>query len=172
MTSRAQDVAHFLSLRFEHLWPSLCFFDLQRLLYLAQGWHLAGGRGVLFVEPLVAHRAAPMVPSVKGLFPLAEMLPKPNLTQMDMKFLDTFCYSYGKSEPTVMRRQVEAQHSAWNLALSVNGEGSLISLQSMESAFRLSLFNFAENALSKKRLGPDEQSWRTGTLQSNVLSLV
>ena len=48
MTSRAQDVALYLSNHFSQVWENFGFFDLQRLLYLAQGWHLARGVGCFF----------------------------------------------------------------------------------------------------------------------------
>ena len=74
MTSRAQDVAIYLSHHFHAVWDQFGFFDLHRLLYLAQGWHIASGRGLLFDGTITAHRSAPLSGSVKGLVPLEEML--------------------------------------------------------------------------------------------------
>ena len=38
MTNKAQHVALYISNHFQYVWESVGFFDLQRLLYLAQGW--------------------------------------------------------------------------------------------------------------------------------------
>ena len=98
MASRAEDVAIYLSQHFHHVWDSFGFFDLQRLLYLAQGWHLASGRGLLFPETIGAHRAAPLVGAVEGGVPMHDMIPTPELADTDEDFLDSFCITYGVAD--------------------------------------------------------------------------
>lgn len=145
MTSRAQDVAIYLSHHFHHAWEGFGFFDLQRLLYLAQGWHLASGRGVLFTETIGAHKAAPLTYSVKGLLPMEEMLPHPELAPADEDFLDSFCLTYGVADRDAVKRQVDREDSAWRLAQLVGGEGATIPPQLMEATFRLMLLDHAES---------------------------
>ena len=116
MTSRAQDVAIYLSNHFQQAWESFGFFDLQRLLYLAQGWHLATGRGPLFSETIGAHRSAPLTYTVKGLLPMHEMLPHPVLAEDDEDFLETFCRTYGVADRGAVQRQVDREDGAWRLA--------------------------------------------------------
>jgi hypothetical protein len=141
MTSRAQDVAIYLSHHFHHAWEGFGFFDLQRLMYLAQGWHLAGGRGLLFSETIGAHKAAPLTYSVKGLLPMEEMLPHPELTAEDEEFLDSFCITYGVADRGAVRRQVDREDGAWRLAQLTGGEGATIPPQLMEATFRLMLLD-------------------------------
>lgn len=145
MASRAQDVAIYLSHHFHHAWDGFGFFDLQRLLYLAQGWHLASGRGVLFPETIGAHRSAPLTYSIKGLMPMEEMLPLPALSADDEEYLDTFCTTYGVADRGAVRRQVEREDGAWRLAALVGGEGATIPPQLMEATFRLMLLDHAES---------------------------
>lgn len=42
--------------------------DLQKLLYFAQGWHLAEHGSSLFIEPFQAWKQGPVVPSVYSVF--------------------------------------------------------------------------------------------------------
>lgn len=123
MTSRAQDVAIYLSHHFHSVWDEFGFFDLQRLLYLAQGWHLAAGKGLLFRETIGAHRSAPLTGTVKGLVPLDEMLPQPDLPFEDEDFLDSFCTTYGIADRETVKRQVDRDDGAWRLTQSIAGEG-------------------------------------------------
>ena len=149
MHTAAQDVALYLSFRFERFWPSFGFYDLQRLLFLSQGWHLARGDGPLFADEIIAHRAAPIVSSIKGLFPKDEMLPKANMTPFTISYLDSFCKTYASIDSAAVRRQVEGKESAWTLARAVGGENCLIPHALMESTFRLSLLNFAATTRSQ-----------------------
>lgn len=151
MLATAKDVALFISYRFQNVWPVFGFYDLQRLLYLAQGWHLAGARGQLFSDSIAANRAAPVVLSIKGLLPINEMLPKANLTGETSQFLELFCKTYADAEPADARRQVENRESAWSLALAVGGENCVIPEALMEATFRLSLLNFAETSRHQRR---------------------
>lgn len=145
MTSRAQDVAIYLSNHFQQAWDSFGFFDLQRLLYLAQGWHLATGRGPLFSETIGAHRSAPLTYTVKGLLPMDEMLPNPDLTEDDEDFLETFCRTYGGADRGAVQRQVDREDGAWRLAQVTGGEGATIPLPLMEATFRLMLLDHMDS---------------------------
>ena len=145
MTSRAQDVALYLSNHFQKVWESFGFFDLQRLLYLAQGWHLATGRGELFSETIGAHRSAPLTYTVKGLLPMDEMLPHPDLTEEDEEFLETFCMTYGVADRGAVQRQVDREDGAWRLAQATGGEGATIPLSLMEATFRLMLLDHMDS---------------------------
>lgn len=145
MTSRAQDVAIYLSNHFSQVWETFGFFDLQRLLYLAQGWHLATGRGVLFSETIGAHRSAPLTYTVKGLLPMDEMLPHPMLTDEDEDFLETFCMTYGVADRGAVQRQVDREDGAWRLAQVTGGEGATIPLPLMEATFRLMLLDHMDS---------------------------
>jgi uncharacterized phage-associated protein len=141
MASRAQDVAIYLTHQFQYAWECFGFFDLQRLMYLAQGWHLAGGRGVLFEESIGAHKAAPLTFSIKGLLPMDEMLPHPVLEPEDEDFLESFCATYIDADRAAVRRQVEREDGAWRLAQLVGGEGATIHPNLMEATFRLRLLD-------------------------------
>ena len=145
MTSRAQDVAIYLSNHFQQAWESFGFFDLQRLLYLAQGWHLATGRGPLFSETIGAHRSAPLTYTVKGLLPMHEMLPHPVLAEDDEDFLETFCRTYGVADRGAVQRQVDREDGAWRLAQVTAGEGATIPLPLMEATFRLMLLDHMDS---------------------------
>ena len=150
MQTTAQDVALYLSFRFERFWRNFGFYDLQRLLFLAQGWHLARGGGPLFSDEITAHRAAPVVSSIKGLFPMDEMLPKANMTTSVISYLDSFCKTYENADVAAVRRQVEGKESAWTLARAIGGENCLIPKELMESTFRLSLLNFAATTRNQR----------------------
>ena len=146
MTSKAQDVAIYLSHHFHHTWDSFGFFDLQRLMYLAQGWHIASGRGLLFDEAITAHRAAPLAGAVKGLVPMEEMLPEPELDAYDEDFLDSFCLTYGVATRDAVKRQVDRDDGAWRLSLLIGGEGTVVHPDLMAATFRLMLLDHAETS--------------------------
>lgn len=169
MRTTPQDVALYLSFRFERFWPNFGFFDLQRLLFLAQGWHLARGSGPLFSDKIFAHRAGPVVSSIKGLFPMDEMLPRPHLIASAVPFLESFCKTYANVDPAAARRQVEGKESAWTLAMAIGGENCLIPDTLIESTFRLSLLNFS--ALSRNHGRPENvaQVKKSAQYVANVL---
>ena len=146
MASKAQDVAIFLSHHFHHAWESFGFFDLQRLMYLAQGWHIASGRGLLFDGTITAHRSSPLAGTVKGLVPLEEMLPTPELHPHDEDFLDSFCLTYGVATRDAVRRQVDREDGAWRLTLLIAGEGAVVRPELMQATFRLMLLDHAETS--------------------------
>ena len=146
MTSRAQDVAIYLSHHFHAVWDQFGFFDLHRLLYLAQGWHLASGKGLLFQESIGAHRSAPLTGTVKGLIPIDEMLPQPDLPADVEDFLDSFCTTYGIADRETVRRQVDRDDGAWRLTQSIAGEGGTIQPALMRATFRLMLLDHAESS--------------------------
>ena len=146
MASRAQDVAIYLSHHFHHAWDAFGFFDLQRLMYLAQGWHIASGRGLLFDGTITAHRSAPLSGAVKGLVPLEEMLPSPELHPYDEDFLDSFCLTYGVATREAVKRQVDREDGAWRLTLLVGGEGAVVRPELMQATFRLMLLDHAETS--------------------------
>lgn len=146
MASKAQDVAIYLSHHFHHAWDSFGFFDLQRLLYLAQGWHLASGRGVLFPETIGAHRAAPLIGAVKGLVPMEQMIPGPDLAPGDEDFLDSFCITYGVADRDAVKRQVDREDGAWRLTQIIAGEGATVRPELMQATFRLMLLDHAETS--------------------------
>ncbi|NGQ89714.1 hypothetical protein G5V65_02305 [Rhodobacter sp. HX-7-19] len=166
MASRAQDVAIYLSHHFHHAWEGFGFFDLQRLLYLAQGWHLASGRGVLFSESIGAHKAAPLTYSVKGLLPMEEMLPHPDLSPQDEEFLDSFCTTYGVADRGAVRRQVDREDGAWRLTQLIGGEGATVHPQLMEATFRLMLLDHAESGrqLRKSQIISQKQRFAGGNV--------
>ena len=146
MTSRVQDIAIYLSHHFHHSWDSFGFFDLQRLLYLAQGWHIASGRGLLFSQSITAHRAAPLAGMVKGALPMEEMLPQPALDAYDEDFLDSFCLTYGVADREAVKRQVDREDGAWRLTLLIAGEGAVVRPELMQATFRLMLLDHAESS--------------------------
>lgn len=146
MTCRSKDVALYLSHHFHHVWDSFGFFDLQRLLYLAQGWHIASGRGMLFTDAITAHRAAPLAGMVKGLLPMDEMLPQPELDAYDEDFLDSFCLTYGVADRDAVKRQVDRTDGAWRLTLLIGGEGAIVHPELMQATFRLMLLDHAETS--------------------------
>ena len=146
MASRAENVAIYLSQHFHHAWDSFGFFDLQRLLYLAQGWHLASGRGLLFPETIGAHRAAPLTAAVKGLIPMNEMIPAPELAAEDEDFLDSFCITYGVADRDAVKRQVDREDGAWRLTQLIAGEGATVRPELMQATFRLMLLDHAETS--------------------------
>lgn len=160
MRTTAQDVALYLSFRFERSWSNFGFYDLQRLLFLAQGWNLARGSGPLFSDEIFAHKAAPVVSSIKGLCPTDEMLPKANLTASVLPFLESFCKTYANVDPAAARRQVEGKESAWTLARAIGGDNCLIPDTLIESTFRLSILNFAATSKSQGRAATVAQTRR------------
>lgn len=146
MSNKAQDVALYISNHFHYVWESLGFFDLQRLLYLAQGWHLATGKGPLFADSIGAHRTSPLVIAVKGVVPLQEMLPHPELTPEAEAFLDSFCTTYGIADARAVKDQVDRSDGAWRLTQAIAGEGATISHDLMRATFRLMLLDHAETS--------------------------
>ena len=166
MASRAEDVAIYLSQHFHHVWDSFGFFDLQRLLYLAQGWHLASGRGLLFPETIGAHRAAPLVGVVKGVVPMHDMIPTPELTDTDEDFLDSFCITYGVADREAVRRQVDRDDGAWRLTQLIAGEGATVRPELMQATFRLMLLDHAETSrkMRESQIGTQMQRAATGNV--------
>lgn len=162
MTNKAQDVALYISNHFQYVWDTLGFFDLQRLLYLAQGWHLATGKGPLFSETIGAHRTAPLVVSVKGVVPLQEMLPHPELDPGAESFLDSFCTTYGIADARAVRDQVERSDGAWRLTQSIAGEGATITHDLMRASFRLMLLDHADTSRRMRETQIDAQLKRAG----------
>ena len=168
MPSRAQDVALYLSHHFHATWDQFGLFDLHRLLYLAQGWHLASGKGVLFAESIGAHRSAPLTGTVKGLIPQNEMLPYPDLPAEDEDFLDAFCTTYGVADPETVRRQVDRDDGAWRLTQSIAGEGAVILPTLMRASFRLMLLDHAETSRQTQQAQLAAQVASTGA--ANVIA--
>lgn len=166
MASKAQDVAIYLSHHFHHAWDSFGFFDLQRLLYLAQGWHLASGRGVLFPETIGAHRAAPLIGAVKGLVPMEEMIPGPDLAPGDEDFLDSFCITYGVADRDAVKRQVDREDGAWRLTQIIAGEGATVRPELMQATFRLMLLDHAETSrrMRESQIGTQMQRAMAGNV--------
>jgi hypothetical protein len=146
MTNNAQHVALYISNHFQYVWESVGFFDLQRLLYLAQGWHLATGKGPLFSDSIGAHRTAPLIVSVKGVVPQHEMLPQPELDPEGEAFLDSFCITYGTADARAVKEQVDRPDGAWRLTQAIAGEGATISHDLMRATFRLMLLDHAETS--------------------------
>ena len=160
MTNKAQDVALYISNHFHYVWESLGFFDLQRLLYLAQGWHLATGQGPLFEDSIGAHRTSPLVVAVKGVVPLQEMLPHPELTPEAEAFLDSFCTTYGIADSRAIKEQVDRSDGAWRLTQAIAGEGATISHDLMRATFRLMLLDHADTSRRMRQTQIDAQLTR------------
>ncbi len=160
MASRAEDVAIYLTNHFHHVWESFGFFDLQRLMYLAQGWHIASGRGLLFGEAITAHRAAPLAGPVKGMVPLDEMLPTPALDAFDEDFLDSFCLTYGVANREAVKRQVDREDGAWRLTMLIAGEGAVVRPELMQATFRLMLLDHAETSRKMREVQVGAQMQR------------
>ena len=166
MASRAQDVAIYLSHHFHHAWDAFGFFDLQRLMYLAQGWHIASGRGLLFREAITAHKAAPLAGAVKGLVPMEEMLPHPDLDAYDEDFLDSFCLTYGVADREAVKRQVDREDGAWRLTMLIAGEGAVVRTELMQATFRLMLLDHAETSrkMRESQVGSQVQRAAAGNV--------
>jgi hypothetical protein len=147
MTCRARDVAIFLSQRFGSHWGGLGFFDLQRLLYLAQGWHITSRHSLLFGEIIEAHSSAPLTRSIIGHVPFEEMLPLPFLPQDAKEYLVEFFHVFSVADRGAIRRQVEHEEGAWTHSLIRGGEGAEITPRQMQSSFR---FILLEHVSSKK----------------------
>lgn len=142
MTNCARDVAIFLSQKVSRHWDGFGFFDLHRLLYLAQGWHIASRHGLLFRDAIEAHHAAPMTRSVTGCIPLDQMLPLPRLSPDAREFLEQFCNSFARADRGAIRRQVEREYGAWWQTLTNCGDGAEIEPVHMMSCFRMMLMEF------------------------------
>lgn len=168
MTNKAQDVALYISNHFHYVWDSLGFFDLQRLLYLAQGWHLATGQGPLFDDSIGAHRTSPLVIAVKGVVPLQEMLPHPELTPEAEAFLDSFCTTYGIADSRAVKAQVDRYDGAWRLTQAIAGEGATISHDLMRATFRLMLLDHADTSRRMRQTQIDARVTRASA--SNVVA--
>ncbi len=168
MTNKAQDVALHISNHFQYVWESLGFFDLQRLLYLAQGWHLATGNGPLFADSIGAHRTSPLVIAVKGVVPLQEMLPHPELTPEAEAFLDSFCTTYGIADSRAVKDQVDRSDGAWRLTQAIAGEGATISHDLLRATFRLMLLDHAETSRRMRETQIQAQVSRATT--ANVIA--
>lgn len=168
MTNKAQDVALYISHHFQYVWETFGFFDLQRLLYLAQGWHLATGKGPLFADSIGAHRTAPLVLAVKGVVPLQEMLPHPDLPPEAEAFLDSFCTTYGIADARAVKDQVDRSDGAWRLTQSIAGEGATISPDLMRATFRLMLLDHAETSRRMRETQIEAQVTRAQA--SNVVA--
>lgn len=152
MTCRARDVAIFLSHRFSHQWSGFGFFDLQRLLYLAQGWHITSRHSLLFGETIEAHNSAPLTRSVLGPIPVEEMLPLPLLLPEAREYLGQFCKIFATADRAAIRRQVEHDEGAWKRALVRGGEGAEIYPKQMQKAFRFMLLEYKSADRGEKRL--------------------
>lgn len=168
MTERAVDVANYLTRHFHYVWDTLGFFDLQRLMYLAQGWHLATSGKPLFMESITAHRAAPLVLAVKGVVPLAEMLPDPELSPAGELFLDNFCITYGIADSKLVKQQVDREDGAWRLAEKMAGEGAVIHHDLMAATFRLMLLDHAETSRKMRAAQVGQQVARAAS--TNVVA--
>lgn len=138
MICRAKDVAIFLSQQVCRHWDGFGFFDLQRLLYLAQGWHITSRNSLLFGEAIEAHRSAPLTRSVLGSVPVDEMLPLPLLSPDAKEYLVQFSRVFVTADRGAIRREVEHEEGAWRFALMA-GEGAEICPFHMQSSFRMML---------------------------------
>lgn len=85
--SNACEVANFFVSRFQQAGDPLTNMKLQKLLYYAQGWHLALKGDALFDERIEAWPHGPVVPPVYGTFkhyrwnPITETVDDPTLSE-------------------------------------------------------------------------------------------
>lgn len=149
----ARDVAIFLSHEFRYSWDSLGFFDLHRLLYLAQGWHLASRNCQLFNESISAQKAIPLTFGIKGVVPSEEMIPIPNLDPDAKAFLNAFCLTFANADRAAIRRQVEREDGAWRLAQAADGEGATIHADLMKATFNFMMFEYRDTKRAERSKG-------------------
>jgi hypothetical protein len=152
VTCRARDVAIFLSLRLSQQWTGFGFFDLQRLLYLAQGWHITSRHSLLFGETIEAHNSAPLTRSVLGPIPVEEMLPLPLLPPDAKDYLVQFSRIFASADRGAILRQVEHEEGAWKRTLLIGGEGADIDPKQMQSSFRFILREHKSAEKGEQRL--------------------
>lgn len=146
------DAAIYLAQRFSREWNGFGFFDLQRLLYLAQGWHIASRQSLLFADKIEAHGPAPLTRSVIGPVPIDEMLPLPRLTPDAEHYLRQFSKIFLAADRDAMRRQVEHERGAWKRTFEIRGDGATIPPRLMLTSFRFILSEFKAGDKADRKL--------------------
>jgi uncharacterized phage-associated protein len=98
----ANDVANYLLTAASDLDKPLSNLKLQKMLYYAQGWHLAVKGSTLFPDSIEAWIHGPVVPSVyrayksHGFGPLHVDVKPPRLAKDTREFLETLFHHYVK----------------------------------------------------------------------------
>ncbi|NBO21270.1 MAG: DUF4065 domain-containing protein [Rhodobacteraceae bacterium] len=150
MLNSARDVALFLGPRFLDIWGDLGLHDLQRLVYLAQGWHIVSHDRPLFGDRIEVAPYGPRVDGVRRgfaadngylLLDTANFHPLPQATQT---FLNSFVATYSIATPDAVRQQVARPDGAWSLAKAVGGIGCAIPERLFAATFRLMLLDHSE----------------------------
>ena len=99
--SNARDVANFLVSAFQEAGDPLTNLKLQKLLYYAQGWHLALKGNALYEDRIEAWPHGPVVPPAYGLFkhyqwkPIVGEVDKPELARDIVEHLHEVMDTYG-----------------------------------------------------------------------------
>jgi uncharacterized phage-associated protein len=116
--SNANDVAKFLISRFQEAGDPLTNMKLQKLLYYAQGWHLALKGEALFDERIEAWPHGPVVPPVYGTFkryqwsPIIDAVEVPALSEETASHLREVMDVYGVHGAYYLEK-LSHQESPW-----------------------------------------------------------
>jgi len=142
MLTARQVAAYFLSLVDDEVGDSLSNLKLQKLVYYAQGFHLALTGEPLFEDPLEAWEHGPVVPSLYRGFKQhgAEPIPAPEngfdfaAYPKDVReLLDEVFSVYGQFSASKLRNLTH-EESPWKEAYAI-APSTAISLQSMKDYF-------------------------------------
>jgi len=103
---------------------ALCHLRLQKLLYYAQGWHLAAVGVPLFPERIEAWPHGPVVPDVYAVFkdfrfavPPAEGCEPENLSAREREFVRSVWERYARLSATGLR-ELTSREAPWAVAWS------------------------------------------------------
>ena len=116
--TNARDVANFFVSVFQKAGEPLTNLKLQKLLYYAQGWHLALKGFPLFEERIEAWPHGPVVPPVYGAFkqyqwnPIVGEVSEPNLTEDTVAHLREVMDTYGVHGAYYLEK-LSHQESPW-----------------------------------------------------------
>ena len=161
--TRAIDVAYlFLKLAaFEEEPDPLSPLRLQKLLYYAQGWHLACHNKPLFADPIQAWAHGPVVSSVyqkfkkfgSGAIPTDLEIPEPQLTRIEGGLVASVWKAYQPFSALRLREMTHCE-TPWREArgnLSPEAKSArTISLDSMKRYFKNVLAQGKRNGSSQK----------------------
>jgi uncharacterized phage-associated protein len=124
MTSQiftAQDIANYLLTAGLNLDSPLSNLKLQKMLYYAQGWHLAVKGTRLFADKIEAWIHGPVVPSVyrlhkgSGFGPLTPNSKPPEVSEGTREFLDTLVRHYIKFDANQLELATHRE-TPWKVA--------------------------------------------------------
>jgi uncharacterized phage-associated protein len=148
----ANDVASYLLMTANDLEVPLSNLKLQKMLYYAQGWHLAVNGSALFPDSIEAWIHGPVVPSVyqvyknHGFGPLTADTKPPHLAKETKEFLGTLFRYYIKFSPHELELATHREEP-WKAAR----EGLAPDQPSRNTISRTALKHYFKSLMSKSR---------------------